>query len=171
MAVYDLPEYAAFIAAIKEAPDDDLPRLVAADWLEEKGEENRAKFIRVQCSDYDGEEFSLVVKSLMPNTQMIFPSLSGVSPNTAILTHWATLFRDWSHAGDGARLTYRRGFIHSLRIRELDWCSEEARKIRRRHPLRSVTMLTTAPMDIEVARERAGNIWPGIEFQFEWNDA
>lgn len=49
MSVYSLPEWHAFLAAIKAAPDDDLPRLVAADWLEEHGETDRAEFIRVQC--------------------------------------------------------------------------------------------------------------------------
>ncbi|VTR98319.1 TIGR02996 domain-containing protein [Tuwongella immobilis] len=35
--------------AILAAPDSDSPRLVAADWLEEQGETDRAAFIRVQC--------------------------------------------------------------------------------------------------------------------------
>jgi uncharacterized protein (TIGR02996 family) len=39
---------AAFLAAITERPDDDLPRLVYADWLEENGEPDRAEFIRTQ---------------------------------------------------------------------------------------------------------------------------
>src|SRR5262245_34947865 len=39
----------AFLAAIRENPDDDLPRLVYADWLDEHGEPERAEFIRVQC--------------------------------------------------------------------------------------------------------------------------
>jgi uncharacterized protein (TIGR02996 family) len=38
-----------FMKAICESPDDDLPRLVFADWLEEHGEGERAEFIRVQC--------------------------------------------------------------------------------------------------------------------------
>ncbi len=39
---------AAFLAAIREHPDDDLPRLVFADWLDEHGEPERAEFIRLQ---------------------------------------------------------------------------------------------------------------------------
>jgi uncharacterized protein (TIGR02996 family) len=39
----------ALLAAITANPDDDLPRLVYADWLEEYGEAGRAEFIRVQC--------------------------------------------------------------------------------------------------------------------------
>ena len=38
----------AFLRAICEAPDDDAPRLVYADWLEERGY-LRGEFIRVQC--------------------------------------------------------------------------------------------------------------------------
>ena len=58
--VYSHPEYRALLAAIRSAPDDDLPRLVCADWLEDwvdanyqhpqSGEaESRAELIRVQC--------------------------------------------------------------------------------------------------------------------------
>src|SRR3954465_13878190 len=39
----------AFLSAIREAPEDDGPRLVFADWLEDHGDPARADFIRVQC--------------------------------------------------------------------------------------------------------------------------
>ena len=39
----------ALIAAITAHPDDDTPRLVYADWLQENGEPDRAEFIRLQC--------------------------------------------------------------------------------------------------------------------------
>ena len=42
------PEAAAFLAAIAANPDDDTPRLIFADWLEEHGEPERAEFVRVQ---------------------------------------------------------------------------------------------------------------------------
>ena len=38
----------AFLATILENPDDDAPRLVFADWLDEHGDSERAEFIRVQ---------------------------------------------------------------------------------------------------------------------------
>ena len=38
-----------FLREIRNQPDDDQPRLVYADWLEENGDEPRAEFIRVQC--------------------------------------------------------------------------------------------------------------------------
>jgi uncharacterized protein (TIGR02996 family) len=40
----------ALLGAVIERPDDDGPRLVYADWLEEHDEPARAEFIRVQCS-------------------------------------------------------------------------------------------------------------------------
>jgi uncharacterized protein (TIGR02996 family) len=39
---------AAFLDAIRAAPDDDAPRLIYADWLDERGDP-RGEFIRVQC--------------------------------------------------------------------------------------------------------------------------
>src|SRR5438552_114024 len=42
-------EEAAFLRLIAAAPDDDAPRLIYADWLEERGDP-RGSFIRVQCA-------------------------------------------------------------------------------------------------------------------------
>jgi uncharacterized protein (TIGR02996 family) len=42
------PEWEAFRSAIVADPDDDTPRLVAADWLDEHGDPDRAAFIRIQ---------------------------------------------------------------------------------------------------------------------------
>jgi uncharacterized protein (TIGR02996 family) len=40
---------AAFIADITDHPEDDAPRLIYADWLQENGDPERAEFIRAQC--------------------------------------------------------------------------------------------------------------------------
>src|SRR2546426_542629 len=45
------PQYLAFEADIIAQPDDDAPRLILADWLEDHGDEHtaaRAEFIRLQ---------------------------------------------------------------------------------------------------------------------------
>src|SRR5947209_5957927 len=39
----------AFLSAIVAAPDDDAPRLIYADFLDENGQHDRAELIRVQC--------------------------------------------------------------------------------------------------------------------------
>ena len=43
-----LSQHEAFLRAIFDAPDDDTPRLVYADFLQENGEDDRAELIRVQ---------------------------------------------------------------------------------------------------------------------------
>jgi len=42
-------EEAALLRAVLGRPDDDVPRLVLADWLDEHGQPERAEFVRVQC--------------------------------------------------------------------------------------------------------------------------
>lgn len=47
-----MTDRAALLAAVLANPDEDTPRLVYADWLDENGDENdhaRARFIRLQC--------------------------------------------------------------------------------------------------------------------------
>jgi uncharacterized protein (TIGR02996 family) len=44
-----LAEHEAFLRAIFDAPDDDTPRLVYADFLEEHGDPDRAAFVRLDC--------------------------------------------------------------------------------------------------------------------------
>jgi len=44
------PEADALLDAIFNHPDDDTPRLVYADWLQEHGYEDYAQFIRLQCA-------------------------------------------------------------------------------------------------------------------------
>src|SRR5262245_2461642 len=38
-----------FLAAIAAEPDEDTPRLIFADWLEEQGQLAHAEFLRIQC--------------------------------------------------------------------------------------------------------------------------
>ena len=39
----------AFLRAIADAPGDDAPRLVYADWLDEHGQPDRAEYLRLAC--------------------------------------------------------------------------------------------------------------------------
>jgi uncharacterized protein (TIGR02996 family) len=40
----------AFVEAIVESPDDDAPRLIFADWLDDQGQPERAEFLRLQVA-------------------------------------------------------------------------------------------------------------------------
>lgn len=43
------PELLGLLRACKERPQDDGPRLVLSDWLEDSGEKTLAALIRLQC--------------------------------------------------------------------------------------------------------------------------
>ncbi len=61
----------ALLAAVCAAPDDDLPRLVYADWLDENGDPDHAEFIRVQIERANGtltETAAIREKVLMDTT-------------------------------------------------------------------------------------------------------
>ena len=53
-----MPDHDAFLRMIADQPDDDGPRLVYADWLEERGDTARAEFIRVQIEAERWPEYS-----------------------------------------------------------------------------------------------------------------
>lgn len=58
----------ALLQAVLDAPDDDAPRLIYADLLDELSEHDRAEFIRVQCEVYrtaDNTRFTRLVKHSM----------------------------------------------------------------------------------------------------------
>jgi uncharacterized protein (TIGR02996 family) len=44
-----MTDRSSFLRAILANPDEDAPRLIYADWLEEQGDADQAEFIRVQC--------------------------------------------------------------------------------------------------------------------------
>jgi uncharacterized protein (TIGR02996 family) len=104
-----MSEYDVFLAAICENPDDDTPRLVLADWLEERDQLERAAFIRAQVElarTPAWEPFAVLCKWRRPDW------LSGRS------------FRDTLPRVDGFHLewhaeAFRRGFGWRLNIRTL----------------------------------------------------
>jgi len=49
MNITQTDEYQALLRTVIEQRDEDAPRLIFADWLEENGESDRAEFIRIQC--------------------------------------------------------------------------------------------------------------------------
>jgi uncharacterized protein (TIGR02996 family) len=58
-----MTERKALLAAVCASPEDDTPRLVFADWLDENGEPERAEFIRVQV------DFAALLRSAASGTE------------------------------------------------------------------------------------------------------
>jgi uncharacterized protein (TIGR02996 family) len=188
MTPYSHPRYAAFIDAIRARPDDDLPRLMCADWLREQGEEDRAEFIQVQCriaelerevsgkmppppSKQDRDEWRELKrrerKLHLPNYSAHLKTLPLISHPTGYPN------RIGIYSGDGY-VEFVRGFVDSLRIRGADWITH-ADAILRINPVRKVTLVGGPPIVEKFRKHRpVGNDglwecekWPGIAFAFE----
>jgi uncharacterized protein (TIGR02996 family) len=82
--VVPISERHTFIQAILAAPDDDLPRLIYADWLDEHGESDRSEFIRVQIErarlETDGS-----------SSQAVFAFLQKSPCYTALKMDWESI--------------------------------------------------------------------------------
>ena len=103
--------------AIRANPDDDTPRLVYADWLDEHNEPARAEFVRVQCE----------IERLRPDQRARRKVIPGLEHRAWVLqtanrARWLEpLFRVLVRKAPGAKLetwvpgvSFRRGFVHDI---------------------------------------------------------
>jgi uncharacterized protein (TIGR02996 family) len=89
-----------FLKRVLEQPDDDAPRLVFADWLEERGDP-RGEFIRLQCALAKGQ-VPATLKKLRHREQSLLQKYAKA---------WAK-----SYAGIAQRCTFRRGFVEGITL-------------------------------------------------------
>jgi uncharacterized protein (TIGR02996 family) len=122
---YQLPEWELLLKAVVASPDDDLPRLVAADWLDEHGEPERAEFIRVQIerAKADSTELNWREKALWNNpfygplwAQEACPTIATLGFNSPT----GDTLRDLWLVGS-ERVTFRRGFPFRVRCTAAEW--------------------------------------------------
>src|SRR5262249_8069317 len=90
----------AFLRDICERPDDDAPRLIYADWLEENGHAERAEFIRLQCRVAQMDEDD--------------PHYAELEDREFELLHAHS--DDWQGAEWDGHINWVRGFMDSIRI-------------------------------------------------------
>jgi uncharacterized protein (TIGR02996 family) len=111
MNYYDHPTYQHLIAAIRSSPADDLPRLVAADWLEENGESERAEWMRFSIASPSA--MGCVGDSSVGQGCPYTPDRGERlwCPNCDIAIGWGLPER---LAGEDG-YEYRRGFVHTVR--------------------------------------------------------
>ncbi|QEL19525.1 TIGR02996 domain-containing protein [Limnoglobus roseus] len=116
-----------FLAAIIAEPEDDLPRLVFADWLEEIGDDTRAEFIRLQCLS--------VRAPLTPGERVTVE---------ARIRELLALHRDrWAIPGITGVQKFRRGFVEYLYIKAVDFLRFE-RHIAKNAPVVRLRLSTAA---------------------------
>jgi uncharacterized protein (TIGR02996 family) len=128
----------AFLGDICEHPEDDAPRLVYADWLEDNGDLKRAEFIRVQCELARLDERS--------------PAAAVLQGRAAILLHrhegrWSEPLRrlgvEW--------WVFRRGFVEVIALQGDDFVREAANLLATA-PVRDVTLFALPPALGRLAR-------------------
>jgi uncharacterized protein (TIGR02996 family) len=124
-------EQAALLAAIVAEPDDDTPRLVYADWLQEHGDEEQAEFIRESIrlywmsEDAEGRE-ALSVRLL---------GLEGVRGEAWVKGVGLTIAPlDWASAG------FERGLLTEAVYRNADNFIAERQILFTRLPVRKLTI-------------------------------
>ncbi len=111
----------AFLEAILECPDDDVPRLIFADWLDEYGDADRAEFIRVQCA-LAGKDLPLTRRAEFDRRQQLLLEQCGEK--------WARPLRRLVHSW-----RFHRGFIDDIVVWN-DRFLVAAKRIFRRAPIR-----------------------------------
>src|SRR5262245_40508728 len=118
----------AFLRSILASPDDDAPRLVYADWLDENGDPNRAEFIRLQirlarspAGDPDYAELKARADDLGRTHHVEWLNQ---------LPHWPSVH--WE--------IFVRGFISAARFDTPDAFFESARDVFRAAPIAEVRL-------------------------------
>jgi len=91
----------AFLQAILESPDDDTPRLIFADWLEERGNP-RGTFIRLQCQRAKMTRYDDGWKEILVQESALLKQFE---------TEWSKPVLRLVEA-----VEYRRGFIEHVRV-------------------------------------------------------
>src|SRR5262245_7741055 len=144
-------ERAVLIAAIREAPDDDAPRLVFADWLEERGDEAsgaRAEFIRVQLQ-----------RANLPIEDERHSELQ--ARELRLLKRWAGVWCG-SHFGF-KKVRFRRGFIEFVHLHLTHWLHHR-RQLLALEPVRDVRLTGWGRASEDLVRRVAAcEEWRGIE--------
>ena len=110
---------AAFLEQIAADPDDDGPRLVYADWLEEQQDE-RAELIRVQCALAAAPQPKSLAGRSMPEVRELLEHRRRLAQcEKHLLARYGDTWRG-AIRGPSVKVTLRRGFVDELRTNALD---------------------------------------------------
>jgi uncharacterized protein (TIGR02996 family) len=180
------PDEQAILRAVLARPDDDLPRLVMADWWDENGQGERAEFCRAQCElartscDLGWQNGYCCDRSecrpcalRRRERELLFDhgfkwgrEAVPVPAGYKHTRHHDNDFHVWSNENlDGMQYSFRRGFVEFLICSWSDF-RQHADAICRATPLREMT-LTTWPAINETGVDVLAWLqceYPGITF-------
>lgn len=149
------PTERAFIDAIICRPDDDAPRLVFADWLDEHGHDVRAEFIRVQCKLAEHSRSDTLtrrdVTHIMRHQLALWqtPVILHELPEADVVDLPPIVIDAGELLGGDPGCIVRRGFIDEIR----DWTAEfmrDGRRIAATQPVRRVSLLDKEPAHMTI---------------------
>jgi uncharacterized protein (TIGR02996 family) len=148
----------ALLQAVLADADDDAPRLIYADWLDEQGESDRAEFIRVQCA------LARLGADRYPTAAQSPSRVYALRRRERELLHSpaGTAFRPDCCYGCPCEITWRRGFVEAVTCR----CADFRRyrdALLAACPLRQVTLTECVVNDIlgrDVGEEQDADVGP-----------
>jgi len=126
--MFDASTDAAFLRSIIDEPDDDAPRLIYADWLDEQGDADRAEFIRLQVRLYRMSPIDPEYKAMRERSYELS------QPHHVEWVHRLPQFEHvhWE--------SFERGFVSAVRFTEPDVFFQHAGKVRKAAPIEEVRL-------------------------------
>jgi uncharacterized protein (TIGR02996 family) len=121
-----MSDRAAFVRAIVAQPDDDTPRLVFADWLDEHDDPARAEFIRLQCE--------IARMTLTEGARLIAAAAREKELWKAHAQSWCQELPQWARS----KVYFRRGFPAIMSCTLTQWIG--AKSLIQRTPIQSLTI-------------------------------
>lgn len=156
------PERLGFMRAICENPADDLPRLIYADYLDERGDP-LGEFIRLSCAIARGSRVCADCEDGKTEAAELCPNTTGCA---AWLNRRAgELFKAHRETWAPTDLLipykiFRRGFVAEVRCSAENWLVR-ADELTTAYPIERLTLTTTPPDSLALEQLRAK--WPRIE--------
>jgi uncharacterized protein (TIGR02996 family) len=126
-----MPDADTFLRAVLEKPDDDAPRLIYADWLDENGDPERAEFIRLQCA--------LAARQPVRGRDANPNFLAMLRREDQLLERHAATWQAPFESGRNLSLTFRRGFVENV-VADAHTFVQIAEELFRRSPVRHLRL-------------------------------
>jgi uncharacterized protein (TIGR02996 family) len=141
------------LQAILDNPEDDAPRWIYADWLDDQGENIRAEFIRVQLERF--QLFGDTPFTLTSELSAKHPRYDAVMMREAsiLAMHFQSFLEPYRKKGEplqsrDSHAAFHRGFINKVWMRARTFLTK-AKKLFRRFPCQHLCILQTSLQDLE----------------------
>lgn len=164
------PEECGLLLAIREDPDDDAPRLIYADWLDDNGQPLRGEFIRAQIANFrrgvkHGDGLNRELEILNE-----FPAFLGIGCDDMSNYGWNGTGETDIEYNSGAEATYSRGFIDAARC-SLSWWERHGEIVAAVHPVGGVRLINKSPSKFQRSVADGGDwAWGWMNPELRWSE-